>query len=101
MDAFDTNTHHLFFDDCASYVVDARDVNDPETPIKFDNIEGIHAVHVNSYAVMSDDNYFIDHFYNAENKFTERKQKWRQSHWYWIAVIGHWNALMKVTLNVA
>ena len=80
MDAFDTNTHHLFFDDCASYVVNARDVNDPETSIKFEQIEGIHAVHANSYAIMSDDNYFIDHYYSAEKKFTERKQKWMRSH---------------------
>lgn len=60
MDSADRGHQHIFFDDCASYILDARDIKDTDASLAFEDIDGIHAVHVNSYAVMQNDDYFVD-----------------------------------------
>lgn len=71
MDSADREQQHLFFDDCASYILDARDVKDTEASLEFADIKGIHAVHVNSFAVMQNDNYFVDKLITAERLFDQ------------------------------
>ena len=72
MDASDTSTHQIFFDDCCSYILNAMDIHDTERHIAFEEIDGIHAVHVNSYDIMVNDSYFIEQLVSAQKNFDEK-----------------------------
>ena len=60
--------HQIFFDDCAHYIVNSRNVDDLSY-IPFEKIEGIHAIKCNSYEIMMNDNFFIDNIKQAQEKF--------------------------------
>eukprot|EP01083_Nonionella_stella_P011662 33124_1 len=67
MDCNDSNIHQIFFDDCAGYVLNVRDINDTANHMPFQTIQNVHAVHCNSYEIMTNDDYFINYLEGARS----------------------------------
>lgn len=72
MNESDTNTQQIFFDDCSSYVLNARDIHNPQRHIPFEEIDGVHAFHANSYEIMINDDYFIESLIKAQKQFAQQ-----------------------------
>ena len=74
MNECDNTMQQIFFDDCASYVLDSRHIGNINKHIAFNEIDGIHAITANSYEIMVNDDYFIEHVKSAQNKFAKKYQ---------------------------
>ena len=72
MNEEDTNVQQIFFDDCGSYVVNSRDIQNIDKHLSFEELNGLHVFSANSYAIMIDDNYFIDHVIEAQKRFSDK-----------------------------
>ena len=60
LNSMHNDVHSMFFDDCGSYIVNARDLDNNNQFIEYIKVKDVHIVHVNTYEMVVDDNYFIE-----------------------------------------